>query len=683
MKQPKRILSTVLAAAFVLMLCCIPAAASGEVSGEPGPGGSGEGGGAPGEGTGATDTEVITLVPEEAEELTLEGVVELTTDVYADRVEIAGNAEISAPYPVIVFFKESDTVGNGEIINNVQFVSDYDEVIAVVHTNDVHGHIEVEPYVKGLADALKASGDYSLVLTVSAGDIYGGGEAVAGSYNGELIPAIMDPIYDVLSPGNNDFGTTGVARQNILLSRLYEHTQTLFANAETQESGLALSEYAESYAPVVGGELFDALYGKVSTNPDGSLNLDALEMDDLDGKQPAYPQTASFTTDHGTTVGLFGLCTTVGALAVELDSLGTIVSAQTCVDALRGEGASVVIGVGHTGWMGEGATTASSNDTNSWQVANQVSGLDAFVDGHTHSIIHKGQGVLVGGDPTFVNQAESFGYCIGVMYLYVKDGSVIAVDGNVITDMSDITLDADVQSLVDMALAKVKEDFGKPIAETSYFLNGERMSSNNKGGSVRGNETNLGDLVTDVILAAASEKMGVDYDFCVYPGYWIRASIEAGDITMESIQGVFANPTVLYYDTYTGQGIVNLVAKALGTVYPEGEASTFNQYSGIWVTYINNGGVGTPVTITVGDILVYDADNGGLQVDEDWSCTGVLTMTGGEIDDYTGDMANWICHDKTEVHTLVAEWFENHTAEDYTIYPNTVAPGGRIKEITG
>ena len=107
MKQPKRILSTVLAAVFVLMLCCIPAAASGEVSGEPGPGGSGEGGGAPGEGTGATDTEVITLVPEEAEELTLEGVVELTTDVYADRVEIAGNAEISAPYPVIVFFKES------------------------------------------------------------------------------------------------------------------------------------------------------------------------------------------------------------------------------------------------------------------------------------------------------------------------------------------------------------------------------------------------------------------------------------------------------------------------------------------------------------------------------------------------------------------------------------------------
>ena len=96
---------------------------------------------------------------------------------------------------------------------------DYDEVIAIVHTNDVHGHIEVEPYVKGLADQLKATGEYSLVLTVSAGDVYTGGHAVAGYYNGELIPAIEDQVYDVIVPGNNDF-PSGI-QSNVLLSSLY------------------------------------------------------------------------------------------------------------------------------------------------------------------------------------------------------------------------------------------------------------------------------------------------------------------------------------------------------------------------------------------------------------------------------------------------------------------------------
>ena len=668
-------ISVLLVAALLVALCAGAAFASGEPSAETAAGASAEA-------TGTTETETITLIPEELDELIIgaEG-YEFTTDLYVGRLEIDAQAELTAEYPVVVFFEVSDSVENGAKNGNVQFVSDYDEVIAIVHTNDVHGHIEVEPYVKGFADALKASGDYSLVLTVSAGDIYGGGEAVAGSYNGEFIPAIMDSIYDVITPGNNDFGSTGVARQNILLSRLYEHTQTLFANAQTQEGGLTLAEYAASYEPVVGVELFDELYEKVTVAADGSLDLSALEMTDLEGKTAAYQPAAVFTTENGTQVGLFGLCTTGGALAVDLDSLGSITTAQECVNELLAGGADVVVGVGHTGWMGVGATTASSNDTNSWQLANKVTGLDAFVDGHTHSVINQGQGVLVGEDPTLVNQAESFGYCIGVMYLYVKDGEVIAMDGNVIKDMSDITPDADVQALVELAMARVEEDFGQPIAETPYFLNGERMSAGNEGGTVRGNETNLGDLVTDVILAAASEKMGVDYDFCVYPGYWIRASVEAGDITLESIQGVFANPTVLYYDTYTGEQIVSLVTKGLGSVYPDKEDSTFNQYAGIRVTYTYNSGVGTPVTIEVGDTLVYDAKNGGLLVDDSWTCEGVLTMTGGEIDSYTGDMANWICHDKTEVHELVSDWFESHTADDYTIYPNTVAPAGRIVEV--
>ena len=87
--------------------------------------------------------------------------------------------------------------------------SDCDEVFVIVHTNDVHGYIEVEPYVKAVADEMRAEYGNSNVITVSAGDVFSGGNAVAHLYNGETIPPIMDAAgYDALVPGNNDFNST-------------------------------------------------------------------------------------------------------------------------------------------------------------------------------------------------------------------------------------------------------------------------------------------------------------------------------------------------------------------------------------------------------------------------------------------------------------------------------------------
>ncbi|MCD7769818.1 MAG: hypothetical protein LUH36_06890, partial [Oscillospiraceae bacterium] len=107
-----------------------------------------------------------------------------------DRLEIEDGATVEADFPVIVFFSESDTVENGQVIGNVQFVSDYDEVVAIVHTNDTHGFLTTEPYVKGLKTQLEQSGNYSLVLAVSGGDLYAGGYAAAHVYEGEYIPYI-------------------------------------------------------------------------------------------------------------------------------------------------------------------------------------------------------------------------------------------------------------------------------------------------------------------------------------------------------------------------------------------------------------------------------------------------------------------------------------------------------------
>ena len=623
---------------------------------------------------------IVDLVPEEMDELIIgpEGYT-FTTDVITKKLEIDPAAEITSQYPVVVTFEESDSVENGTIIDNVQFVSDYDEVIAIVHTNDVHGHIDVEPYVKGLADELKASGEYSLVLTVSAGDVYAGGEAVAGSYKGEFIPSIIDKIYDVIVPGNNDVGPIGI-QQEMFLTALYDNTVTLCANLEADEGGIPMGDYAAAYETKIGDELFDELYDKVTVDADGNLDLSALGLVNLDPQAPTHQHTAMVETDKGTKIGLFGLTTSIasgGDNDVKLpyiNMLSSTENAQTSIDELKEEGADIVIGVGHTGWTGVDSMEVSSNDTNSWQLAVNTTGMDVLIDGHTHSIINDGQGVLAGEDYTMINQAQCFGDCIGVMYLYVKDGEVIAIDANVLTDMEGIQPDAEIQALVDQAMAKVKEDFGKPIAYTEYFLNGERLSSGNEGGSIRGNETNLGDLFTDVLLAASEEKTGLDFDFIAYPGFLLRASVEPGDITLETIQSVLASGGFLYYQDYTGQDIVDMVTDSVSMLYPDLEGVPFMHYSGITVTYTYDAGVGTPVTIMVGDTLVYDANNGGLQVDESWTCSGVQNGMEEDKDQYE----NFVTEELSETQEMVGNWFQTHTADDYTVYPNTVAPAGRI-----
>ena len=128
--------------------------------------------------------------------------------------------------------------------------TDYDEVFVIVHTNDVHGFIDVEPYVKAVADDMKAQYGENNVVTVSAGDVFSGGNAVAHLYNGETIPPIMEAAgYDILAPGNNDLF---LGRDQLLvLAGMFDHTKVLCANLFEQaldENGEPVLDECDTFA---------------------------------------------------------------------------------------------------------------------------------------------------------------------------------------------------------------------------------------------------------------------------------------------------------------------------------------------------------------------------------------------------------------------------------------------------
>ncbi len=491
----------------------------------------------------------------------------------------------------------------------------YDEVFAVVHTNDVHGFIEVEPYVKGVADALKEEYGQENVVTVSAGDVYAGGNAVAHLYKGELIPPIMDAAgYDLLVPGNNDF--------NLGLETL-----------------LSLSA-AGSHVKTISGNLFELL-------------------DDGTGGETYFEPTAVFTTAGGAKVGFFGVSISGGSIADLCYNPGSVETAQTAVDALTEEGCGVIIGIGHTGWDDD-LVTPSSNDTTSAALVKAVPGIDAYVDGHTHSIIGEGSGWVCPETGTLVNQANCKGAAIGVMTFYLKDGVVAEKEARLISqeELASYTPDPDTQALVDAAYERLSQDAGDAYVISEYFLNGLRTADSTDGRSIRTHETNLGDLITDAMRAATGA------DIALMPGYRIRSSVSEGPITAVSLYDVFANGADIYVQEMTGQEVLDKMASSL--IDLPNESTQFNQWSGASYGYI----AGENKSFTIVNPMV-----GGEPLDLEKTYLVAMDLGGPDAPEDQDPLISGM--------EAMAESFGAYLASpECVIYPDVVNPDNRIVPMT-
>lgn len=451
--------------------------------------------------------------------------------------------------------QEQETVSASELVSisaletAQELEIDCDEVLVVVHTNDVHGFIDVEPYVKAVADSYKQQYGDQNVITVSAGDVFAGGNAVAHLYNGETIPPIMDAAgYDMMTPGNNDFNLGG--DQLLALGDMFQHTQVICAD----------------------------LYEQVK-DENGETVLDE-DGDPVPGERSIFPETMEWETAGGVKVGIFGLTTSGGKIGDYFASTSSVDGAQNAVSQLQADDCSVIIGVGHTGWNDD-LVTPNANDIISAALVKEVSGIDAFVDGHTHSIIGDGEGWVCPETGTLVNQASCKGACVGVMTLYIKDGKVVDKDAKLIQEdalKADYTPDPQVQQLVDETWARLEADAGEMYLESDVYLNGDRTAESSDGRSVRTDETNLGDVVTDALRACAKT------DVAMMPGFRLRASVQEGKIYSINLYDVFANGCDLYTFEVTGQELLEKMAKSLLDL--PAESTQFNQISGASYGYV-------------------------------------------------------------------------------------------------
>ena len=400
--------------------------------------------------------------------------------------------------------------------------------IVILHTNDVHGAIDNYASVAALKDAYEAAG--AQVLLMDAGDFSQGSTSVNVSEGATAVELMNMAGYDVATTGNHEFDFG------------YANLKTLMESAEF---------------PILAADAFTA---------EGELAMDE----------------ANHTFQLGdVTVGVFGLATPETATKAHPAKLEGVTflaeeelfaCAQEQVDELTAAGCDYIIALGHLG------IDAESTGNRSIDLLENVTGIDVFIDGHSHStqsdIAEETNGTGMVGDTILTSTGTKL-ESVGVVDI-AADGTIDAstISMEELNATEGFTPDQDIATRVSEINAQIEEDMGQVIGTSEVDLDGVREN-------VRASETNLGDLITDAMLWQAGQD-NEEVDAAITNGGGIRASIAAGDITKKSVNDVLPFGNTLYVVELTGAELLEaLEASTYCTPEPVG---AFPQVAGIEFT---------------------------------------------------------------------------------------------------
>lgn len=419
--------------------------------------------------------------------------------------------------------------------------------IVVLYTNDVHCAVaedeenQVLGYAKvsGLKKQLEEDGNE--VILVDAGDSIQG-DVIGTLSDGAYIIDIMNQIgYDLAVPGNHEFDYG-------------------------MEQFLSLTDKAEF--PYVSCNFQDL-------SSDASV-FESYEIMEIGGKKVAFLGICTPKTITSSTPKYFQDETGGYSYGFGQDQDGTALyeCVQESADAARAEGADYVIAVAHLG------IDESCSPWTSSEVIENTSGIDVFLDGHSHSTIESENVKNKDGENVLLSSTGTKLTSIGEL--------TISPDGTMETQLVTDGMDADTET--ETYVAEISKEFeevlNEVVAKTDVPLvinDPETMNQEEPVRLVRVSETNLGDLCADAYRAA----VGADIGFA--NGGGVRVDIAAGDITYDDIISVQPFGNEICMVEATGQQILD--ALEMGVSALPAEYGGFLQVSGITFevhTYIDS-----------------------------------------------------------------------------------------------
>ena len=203
--------------------------------------------------------------------------------------------------------------------------------------------------------------------------------------------------------------------------------------------------------------------------------------------------------------------------------------------------ADVVIGLGHLG------VDPSSSPWTSEEVIAHTSGFDAFIDGHSHTVMENKQVQDAAGKAVTLTQTGSYFANVGEM--------TIAADGTITTKLipTHEGMDAGIAAMQTSWVNTVDDMLGEKIAvgDSDFYVSDPATGKRR----IRSAETNLGDFVADGIYTYFNEVEKLHCDVAIMNGGGIRADVPAGDWTFKTCKQVSPFGNVACLMSVTGKQI--------------------------------------------------------------------------------------------------------------------------------
>jgi 5'-nucleotidase/UDP-sugar diphosphatase len=412
-----------------------------------------------------------------------------------------------------------------------------DYSLTILHTNDFHARFEpISKYdgpcsaedntagecfggtarlVNAIKDAKARTNNYILV---------DGGDQFQGSlfytyYKGKMAAEMMNMLgYDGMTVGNHEFDDGPEVLAGFMDALEFP---ILMSNADISAEPLLAGKLAKSAVIERGGELI------------GLIGLTSEDTDEL-----ASPGENVIFTD-------------------------SVAAVQGEVDLLTARGVNKIIVLSHSGYKVD------------QMVAENTTGVDVIVGGHSNTLLSNTNDRAEGAYPTMVKetaivQAYAYGKYLGELNVTFDDeGNVKEASGEpVLIDAAVVEDEGTVARIAELA-QPLDEIRNKVVAETSEMIDGDRAVC-------RVMECPMGNLIADAMLARVTDQ-GIQ--IAVQNSGGIRSSIDAGEVTMGEVLSVLPFQNTL--STFQVSGATILEALENGVSQIEEVAGRFLQVSGM------------------------------------------------------------------------------------------------------
>ena len=400
--------------------------------------------------------------------------------------------------------------------------------ITILYTNDVHTYIDKQsPKLTYAAiAALKKSyqDDGKNVLLVDAGD-HVQGTAYGSMDEGATIIQLMNAAgYDAATPGNHEFDYGMDRAKELMADADYPYLSCNWVNLPLNNRVLSDVKYFR-----IGGRTI-AFVG--ITTPETITKSTPAYFMDKNQKRYVYD--------------ILG-----GEDGQKLYS-----AVQKSINKARVI-ADYVIGLGHLG------VDPSSSPWTSKEVIEHTSGLDAFIDGHSHTVMECEWVKDLSGKAVALTQTGSYFANVGEM--------TIKADGSIATQLVPTYdgLDSAVAGIQTEWVSAVDDMLGEKIAvaETNFYISDPATGKRR----IRLGETNLGDFVADGIYSYFNEVEQLHCDVAIMNGGGIRTDVDAGDWSFKTCKQVSPFGNVACLMSVTGKQIQDALEFAARFVGPDGQ----------------------------------------------------------------------------------------------------------------